>query len=133
MPLMAETTKAQSGWFLTRPSVAEHCGVIHCGTFASLSILYSALDSILFTALCSHENSSSPPHSILGNHIPVCNIDRELHHGCFILALEAKRELSKVTSALRQFPTEYLFGKSRFIHARNMSKPHEMPGLRDGI
>ena len=63
------------------PTVVEYCGVIHCGTFASLSILYGALDSVLFIALCSHENSSSPSHSIPGSHIPVCNIDRKFHHG----------------------------------------------------
>ena len=75
---MAETTSGRLARFLTRPTVVEYSGVIHCGAFPSLSILYSALDSILFIALCSHENSSSPPHSTLGNHIPVCYIDRKL-------------------------------------------------------
>ena len=82
MPLMAETTNNYViGTVSGMPTVVEYCGVIHCGTFASLSILYGALDSVLFIALCSHENSSSPSHSIPGNHIPVCNIDRKFHHG----------------------------------------------------
>ena len=122
-PLMAETTNARSVRFLTMPIVGECCAVIHCGAFASLSILYGALDSILFTALCSYENSSSPPHSILDNHIPVSNTDRKLHHGRITLVLEAKLESSNVTNALRQFLKLYLFGNSGVIHACNVSKP----------
>ena len=76
-PFMNETTNAQSARFLTVPTVVEYCGAIHCGAIASLSILYGALDSILFIALCSFENCSSPSYSILGNHIPVGNIDRK--------------------------------------------------------
>ena len=66
------------------------------------------MDSVLFTALCSYENCSSPPRSILGNHIPVRNTDRKSHHGRFTLALEAKLGSSNVTCALRQFPVQYL-------------------------
>ena len=87
-PLMAETTNAQSALFLTMPTAVEYCGVIHCRAFASLSILYSALDSILFIVLWSYEISSSPPHSILGIQIPVHNIDRKFNHGHFTLVLE---------------------------------------------
>ena len=54
-PHIIETTNARSALFLTIPAVVEYCGVIHCRAFPSLSILYVALDSILFTALCSHE------------------------------------------------------------------------------
>ena len=46
MSLMAETSNTQLARFLTVPAVVEYCGVIHRGAFASLSSLYSALDSI---------------------------------------------------------------------------------------
>ena len=35
---------------MTLPTVVAYCGVIHCRAFATLSILYGALDSILFIA-----------------------------------------------------------------------------------
>ena len=88
-PLMAETTSARSSQFLTMPTIAQHRGVIQCGACSSLSSLYGALHSNLFIALCSHENSSSPHHAILGNHIPVRNIDRTFQHGRVTLVLEA--------------------------------------------
>ena len=44
-PLMAETTNARSAGFLTMPTAVEYCGIIHCGAFASLSILLGACDS----------------------------------------------------------------------------------------
>ena len=65
-PLMAETTNAQSARFLIMPTVVEYCEVIHCGEFASLSILCSAG----LSRRC-HENSSSQSHSMLCNHILV--------------------------------------------------------------
>ena len=108
MPLMSETTNARSARFLTMPSVVEYCGVIHCRAFASLSILYGTLDSILFIALCSNENSSSPPHLIMGNHIPVCHIDRKLYHGRFTLVFDAKLGSSNFTCSPRQFLIYYL-------------------------
>ena len=109
---MAGTTDARAARYLTIPTAVEYCGVLHCGAFASMSILYGALDSILFIAVCSFENISSPPHSILDNHIPVRNIDRKFHPGRFKLVLEAKLGSSNVTCALRQFPIWYLFGNS---------------------
>ena len=130
VPLMSETTNARSARFLTMSTVVEYCGVIHCGALASLSILYGSLDSILFIALCSNENSSSPPHSIMGNHNPVCNIDRKLYHGCFTLVLDAKLGSSNFTCSPRQF---LIFGNSGVIHARNVSKPPEMSRLQGGI
>ena len=99
-PLMAETTTARSAQYLTMPTVVDYCGVMHCGTFASLSSLYSAMNSMFLIALCCHDNSSSPPHSILGNHIPVRHIDRNFHHGRFTLVLEAKLGWSNVACAL---------------------------------
>ena len=104
VPLMVEKNISRSARFLTMPTVVEYFGIIHCGAFASLSVIYGALDSILFIALCSHENSSSPPHSILGNHIPVCDNDRKLYHGRLTLVLEAKLGSSNVICALRQLP-----------------------------
>ena len=109
-PLMAETTNGRWALFLTMPSVVDYCGVIHCRAFASLSVLYGTLDSILFIVLFSHENSSSPPHSILGSYIPVRNINRKFHYGRFTLVLEAKLEPSNVTCARRQFPILHLRG-----------------------
>ena len=90
----------QLAWFLKMPAVVEYCGVIHCGAFVSLTVIYGALDSIPFIALCSYENSSSPPHSILGNNIPVHNIDGKFDHMHFTLVLEATLRLSNVTCAL---------------------------------
>ena len=102
--LTAETTNARVARFLTIPTGEEYSGVIHCGAFVFLFVLYSALDSILFIALCSHENSSSPLHWILGNHIPVCNTDRKFYHGRFTLVLEVKLGSSSITCALTEFP-----------------------------
>ena len=123
---MAETTNARSARFLAMPTVVGYCGVSHplrgicvfvyslrwhlclclfsTVAFVSLSILYGALDSVHFIAFCFHENSSSPPNSILGNHIPVCNIDRKFHHGHFTLVLGAKLGSSNVTCALSTIP-----------------------------
>ena len=74
--------------------------IVVWGAFACLSLLYGALDTILFIVLCSHENNSSPPHSTLGTPIQVRNLDRKVNHGRFILVLEAKLGSSKVTRAL---------------------------------
>ena len=57
-----------------------------------------------FIALCSYENNSSLPHSILGNHIPVCNIDTKFHHERLALVHEVKLGSFNVTCALRQLP-----------------------------
>ena len=129
-PLMAETTNARLAQFLTMLTVVEYCG-----GFASLSSLYGTLDSILFIVVCSHKNSSSPPHSILilGNHIPVRNIDRKFHHGRFTLVLEVKLGLSNITCALCQFPISYLLGNSGVVHAGKVSRLPEMPRPQDGI
>ena len=76
----------------------------HYGAFTSLSSLYGMLDTILFIALCSCENSCSPPLLILGNHIPVLNIDRKFLHGHFTLVLEAKLGSSNIMCSHWQFP-----------------------------
>ena len=123
--LMAETTNVRLVRILTMPTVVEYCGVNHCGAFASLSSLYSALDAVLFIALCSNENSSSPPHLILGNHIPVRNIDGNFCQGHFTLVLEGKLGSSNMTCALRQLPMQYMFRNSGVIDERNVSKPPE--------
>ena len=85
-PIMAKTNNARPAWFLTMPTVAEYCGIIHWGAVASLSVLYDTLDYILFIDLCSHEN-------ILLNtcsHVPVCIVDRKLYNGRLTLVLETK-------------------------------------------
>ena len=112
-PLMAETN-AWSARFLTMPTVVEYCGVIHC---ASLSSLYDTLDSILFIVLCSHENSSSPSHSTLDNHIPDHNIDRKFHHGRFTLVLEMKLGSYNVSCALSSSYSICLGILELFMHA----------------
>ena len=96
---MAGTTNARSARFL--PTSSSILWSQPLWAFASLSVLYGTLDSILSIACCPYENSSSPPHSILGNHIPARNIDRKFHHGLLTLVLEARLGSSNVTCALR--------------------------------
>ena len=91
--------------------------------FRLLPGLYSALDSFLFRTLFAPVNTAALHlHSIQASCIPALNVDGNLHHEGLALVLEAKLRSSNVTRALRQFPTQYLFGDSGVIH---VSKPSQ--------